>query len=558
MRRLLAGSIVACALAMTDAPVALAQCDDVDSVRAVVYADCPCTDTKRKRYQKCVAASLKDQGIDRACRRQIKRIVNASVCGQRESAVICCRARGSKTGSVKRKPTQCREATGAVACEATRTPIGGRFFNSVADVCTDAGACRPFPTTTTTITTATTTSSTNVLPLPTTTSLLGTTTTTATVPATTTTSTEPTGTTTTTSLESTTTTEVPSSTTSTLEVPGTTTTTLPSNPCALTVPSLEFTTAAPVGSCGEFLDEEGNVLGTLGCGGLNIGGGNGTVLEGPTPDGASNRFLADCTGDVCTLTATTAPTECWDCTSAGCNFGTPLPIVNGALSTCVLNTFASAATGSIDLATGVTNDLSINLASQVFLSGLGRYQTDGGPCPVCSAAVGGPAIAGTPGTPATGVCDGGPDAGQPCRTTNSAGLSRDCLPGGADASNPCDPAVNGSCADGTANLGALPVDLTPLTTGALEDTADAAGDFCPGQRTAGCFGRANPSVGQRCRTIRTGGAPAGPIAPNTPTPVTLASIFCIPDTTNAVINLSADIAGPGQTSLPGTFTLHVP
>lgn len=492
MKLLVASSLAVLALAAAAPRTVQAQCTDEAAVRATVEAACPCSETKTKKYQKCVAKALRDNSVEKKCAKEIKRIFNASLCGKPSGAVICCQVRNKKIGSVKKKEKQCKTNKGAVICgDASRSSVAGAFFNSVDDVCSTAGECNPTPTTTTTTTTT---------------------------------------------------------------IPTTTTTTLVAS-CDVPGSSVEFVTGPPVGNCGSFQNGSDAEIGVLNCGGLNLGGGNSTVLEGPTPDGAANRFKADCTGNTCTLSATETQSACWDCTTTGCNFGTPLPILNGGLSTCVLNTFAAPATGTLDTSTGVTTDLSIDLNSQVFLSGLERYQNGGGPCPVCSEAVGGPAISGTPENPATGVCDGGPSAGQPCTTTNSEGLSRDCKPGGVTAEAPCDPAGNTTCADGTSNLGSIPVDLTPLSTGSLEQTADGSGNFCPDQRSPGCFGRANSAVGTTCRKILTAGSAGGAMTANTPVPITLASIFCIPNTSSDLINLSADIAGPGQTSLVGTLEL---
>ena len=77
-----------------------------------------------------------------------------------------------------------------------------------------------------------------------------------------------------------------------------------------------------------------------------------------------------------------------------------------------------------------------------------RYSTSSTqPCPRCQAV-------GSPAAPATGTCDRGARAGLTCLTTNSGGLSADCVPGGTD---------------GSSDLGSIPVDLTPLITGTASD-----------------------------------------------------------------------------------------
>src|SRR6185369_6542909 len=120
-------------------------------------------------------------------------------------------------------------------------------------------------------------------------------------------------------------------------------------------------------------------------------------------------------------------------------------------------------------------------------------------------------------TPATGTCDRGARQGLTCMTTNSGGLSADCLPGGTD---------------GSSDLGSISVDLTPLVTSTASDS-DAAGLFCPGQTLGGnegCFGST------ACRAFSQNGTPAGPLVLDQVQPIALASAFCIPATGNVLID----------------------
>src|SRR5262249_51300668 len=174
-----------------------------------------------------------------------------------------------------------------------------------------------------------------------------------------------------------------------------------------------------------------------------------------------------------------------------------------------------AGTGSLDESTGELT-LSVPLSSHVFITGNG-----GQPCPRCSAT-------GSPTSPGSGTCDRGASMGLPCMTTNSQGLSSDCLPGGSDKSQ---------------DLGTIGVDLTPLAT-TTASKSDASGLLCPAQADAGCFGQST------CRAVSVDGLPAGPISLDAPVPVTLASAFCIPSTNNAVVNAAANLPGPGAASLP--------
>ena len=110
-----------------------------------------------------------------------------------------------------------------------------------------------------------------------------------------------------------------------------------------------------------------------------------------------------------------------------------------------------------------------------------------------------------------------------------------------------------SCIDGT-HVGPIAVDLSPLTTGPASKSADASGNFCPGQGgtpgTPGCFGQPT------CRTITENGVPSGPISIGVPATGTLASVFCIGATPNGLVNFSADLPGPGAVSLPGQFVVN--
>ncbi|MCW5893720.1 MAG: hypothetical protein KIT14_24665 [bacterium] len=295
-------------------------------------------------------------------------------------------------------------------------------------------------------------------------------------------------------------------TTSTTLVPGT--------------PLLDVTIGAGAGVCGELRDASATPIGTIACGGLDIGGGGSSVPEGLIPDGATNRFVVGgCTGSSCTLHPTATPGDGFDCTAAGCRFGPPLPIPNAGLSVCVVNIFAGAGGGTVDTATG-TLSLVVPLGTRVHLTGNATQ-----PCPRCSGS-------GTPESPGAGVCDRGARAGQPCSSANAQGLSADCPPGGGD---------------GSADLGAIAVDLTPLAT-TTATASDPAGAFCGTQRDAGCFGK------PACRAMEVSGLPAGPLALDTPAAANLASTFCIPAVGNIVIDGAASLPGPGAASLSVTVT----
>jgi hypothetical protein len=304
-----------------------------------------------------------------------------------------------------------------------------------------------------------------------------------------------------------------------------------------------FATAAGGGNCGATKNAANAVIKNLGCGGLDIGAGASLIPEGPTPDGSQSLFALSCVGSACNIGPTsTAPlvnTSTPDCTTTGCNFGTPLPIPNPTIpgiTTCVLNTWSSPASGTLDLSTG-TVATSVPLGSDTYLTGnLGQ------PCPKCSAT-------GTPASPGIGTCDRGPRATLSCTTTSSTGYTRDCPTGGADGTHPCTPG-GGACIDGS-HVGVIPVSLSPLGTG-TSNAHNAGGAFCPGQSNTGghqfgCFGSS------ACVDITENGSPAGLLVTNSPSSATLAAVFCIGATGNGLVDASADLPGPGAVSLPGTI-----
>jgi hypothetical protein len=307
------------------------------------------------------------------------------------------------------------------------------------------------------------------------------------------------------------------------------------------LPHLDFTLRPAGGVCGNIKDITNTVLKPLTCGGLNIGGGSAIVPEGPTPDGSTSRFSLNCdaTG-ACALGPVFTAGSNFDCTAPGCRFGTPLEIPNpmsAPLTTCVMNTWAASASGTVNRADG-TSITTVPLNSDIYTTGNVAQ-----PCPRCYS--GGVPVSGSPSSPATGTCDRGPSAGLPCTSQNSVGLTNDCLTGGMDATHPCGLGQNGPCIDG-AHVGPINVNLKPLTTGQAQQVT-AAGLFCANQANVGCFGNAS------CRTITENGSPAGPVAKNTPADAILASVFCIQKTGLGLVDSAASLPGPGAISLPGTF-----
>lgn len=440
---------------------------DFAAAKAAVDAAAPCAGaTTRGRYVKAAKRALGSR-LRGACRAEfLDRFVKRSTCG-RGRLVVCCKVdkKGRDRSRVLSEARCVRKVRGE--------PCTSTGAQNVGEGCSPLGTC---------VTTARTAPTTTTAPP-------GLVTTTTTVTVTTT---------------------------------STTSTTICTNPPC----SLDFTNGTNPGACGEIRDASAPIR-PLGCGGLNIGGGGSTLLEGPTPDGSVSRFSIACSEGTCTVgpaSVSPAPnTADPDCTDTGCRFGTPLPIPNPTvpmLSTCVVNTMSAAASGTLDLATGEAF-LNVPLASQIYITGNAAQ-----PCPRCSAG-------GSPASPGAGGCDGGARLGQPCTSTNSQGLTRDCPP------------------DPSQSTGTITVDLSPLFT-ATADKTSPSGLYCNDQppAQAGCFGRPN------CRTIIETGAPAGLLATGVATDVTLVSAFCIPATGTADLDAAAGLPGPGAVSLTGTFTVR--
>jgi len=277
----------------------------------------------------------------------------------------------------------------------------------------------------------------------------------------------------------------------------------------------------------------------LGVGCLYIGGGGATIVPpGATPDHYTSTFgisgtnlvasagtgPRDCTkgagpgshciGGTNTGMACTMDSQCGGFPGtcgldANCFFAAPLPIVNGSLSTCVVNVIQTDAGGTGDITLG-TSSVSVPLSSRVFIT-----SNSASPCPKC----------------VSGTCTYG--SGTTCSTGgNTLGTTLDCPPPAADF------------------LAPLAVTLNPLTTGTAQKTG-ASGNFCPSppavaaQRTNGAFGK----TGAQC--IKETGSPAGDLSDGLPHPSTLGSVFCIPATGNVAIDPSADLPGPGAFSSAG-------
>lgn len=279
----------------------------------------------------------------------------------------------------------------------------------------------------------------------------------------------------------------------------------------------------------------------LGLGCLYGGGGQNHVVPSRVPDGFTSILeVASCTGSVLTLQASPAgdPATCTqgslptkhcakapsipcliasDCSSHGgpfciadtrCYAGPPVPNPSLGNEACAMQVFTADVSGTIDPATGL-GSLTFPLASRLYLTG-----NISSPCPKC---VG-------------GVCNDGKRTGLSCVPVGSMQTTLDCPPfdGGFIAELPL-----------TLTLGAGPVTLT-----------SSLGLFCPNQITSGAFGK---SAVKRIEQI---GTPAGDLRDMMPHVAQLASIFCIPASSNSVLNGTANIPGPGVFSLGGIVQLQ--
>ena len=168
--------------------------------------------------------------------------------------------------------------------------------------------------------------------------------------------------------------------------------------------------------------------------------------------------------------------------SPGDFFGAPVPLSSGGVPACIVNRLRAGVAGTVQPKTGC-GELELHLGSTV-------YATDdiARPCPVCIGDA-------TPNDgKKDGHCDGGAATGRACDAQTSPSQfgvsSNDCLP------------VAGK------NVGELPIDLTPLTTGHASLTAklsckavtgkDAPRCFCPAQTQATACSGAPCSADGRC------------------------------------------------------------
>ena len=321
-------------------------------------------------------------------------------------------------------------------------------------------------------------------------------------------------------------------------------------------------TAEPLyfGTCGEVRDRDGFLRQFVYCGGLRFGGGDSAL--GITVPFTDVRLFSRIVSLACTdnLGPTTAAETGRDdaCTSMGCRFGAPMTIVADSpeQSVCITVEVAGPASGSLDCATG-QQTLDLPLTARLHLTGDAATDPAGTipgthPCPTCL----------------DGTCVGGPNAGRACSSTDLAkGVTADCPP---------DPEMTLSTIPVLVGLSSGTVTWTATASGGLPrnfvgycQDADGTGAFedppnkclengvsvgagCGAtfescrQRTAGAFG---PN-GRINNTITTYGDPQDAVLTQ-PSFGMLSGIFAVQPTYDELVDLVADLPGPGVAGFRG-------
>jgi hypothetical protein len=385
---------------------------------------------------------------------------------------------------------------------------------------------------------------------------------------------------------------------------------MPTGPCQCGTSDptrLQFTTGVGTGNCGVTTRSDGTTARDLACGSLYVGGGlNSVPPPFAVPDmSTSLTKVTACSGTGLTLgsLSSTDTGSNRNCTSAGCLFGPPLPMPipgNPPYSVCVINSVASDATGTADCSSGDAG-ISLPLASALFIDG-DLFEQSGGqdhcvggtnPGTVCTTNAqctgGGFCSAGVQPCPicaGDGKCHGGDNDGGACTPGDSAlnssfPTSQDCPPpsghgigslsisfalttGTRTVTATDQPSMSrvfcGFCRDAT-NTGCFAGDPNPTCPAgpsaavSCNSDADCAAfanyPDCT-QQTSGAFGFGGANV----RTITETGVPGGTISDGAAHGSTLVSVFCIPPSFNAGVDLGFDWPGPGAVSLPGTAQLQ--
>jgi hypothetical protein len=240
----------------------------------------------------------------------------------------------------------------------------------------------------------------------------------------------------------------------------------------------------------------------------------------------------------------------------------------------VIINVATDASGTMNCSSGEAQ-IDMPLTADIFLTGDSLPLTPGlQPCPLCTG--------GQVGVEDSGVCQGGTNNGMACTPANTDVNGVNGMDPSYPTSHDCPPLLS-------AGIGAIPIALS-LDTGTIKWTGTAAnnpssgtqtrvfcgycrnpettgfespfqqcwenGPFGPAcqapndvcqQRTQGAFGPNGAGV----KTIQVVGSAAGSIVDGLPHAQTLASVFCIPPTGNAISDAGADLPGPAAIPLKG-------
>lgn len=327
----------------------------------------------------------------------------------------------------------------------------------------------------------------------------------------------------------------------------------------------------------------------------------------------STDVLCDFFGNVgsfCSADPSRSCTNNNECSGAGTcviqTFGPPLPLSAGGVPACIINRFATDATGTYDMQTG---DAAINLR----LSSLVHLGSNvSAPCPICNCGkpnladcvpgdtgtctgiigspacrVGGngplgptsndcppssslnvsgggldipfmPATTGTRTFPTNQPCDGAGAANQQCwcdGQPQTSSCQRACDGGGNDGQactgdGECPGAPAGACKPLCRQIVGEGVGEGECVAGPISQTCGGAPEIgC--QNDSDCPSGKGPCVSknQRCfmdPIVKTG-------TPGTDTN-TLVAVFCIPATSGQAINQTAGLPGPGALALPTDVT----
>ena len=335
-------------------------------------------------------------------------------------------------------------------------------------------------------------------------------------------------------------------------------------------------------TCGTVRSANGTEYTPVVCGGMYVGGGgNSITLPLSTPNNLHWVVeLTGCTGQTATVgpTTSTQTQSVLNCTKApDCFFGGPLTIPNHATppaSACVIINVATDASGTMNCSSGEAQ-IDLPLTADIFLTGDSLPLTPGlQPCPLCTG--------GQVGVEDSGICEGGTNNGMACTPANTDANGVNGMDPSYPTSHDCPPLLS-------AGIGAIPIGLQ-LDTGTISWTGRAANNpssgtqtrvFCGYCRNPDTTGFESPfqpcwengPVGPACtapndvcqqrnqgafgpngggvKTITVVGSAAGSIVDGLPHSQTLASVFCIPPTGNAITDSGADLPAPAAIPLKG-------